>query len=434
MKTKILLNLAALGLVMASCSKKKDEPAPTPTINLTVTQLKAKYTDSAVTIGANTHVSGIVISDTTGKNVEANTIIIQEAIGKRGIVVHFAAAPAFALNDQVDIDISNQSLQSVNGEVSLSNIPVANARKTGTGAITPAKLKISALGANAATLDGTLVWIGPGTFSGGNGNYSGALTYEDSATTATLTSNVQTGAAFAGQAYPVLIDSLIGIVRISGTTVSVDIRNAADVQNAINYTLTEDFQELSTPGAYENENGYNQPLPTMAWGTGYDFGEINIAANSAGGPDAFSNKKYIFSLPRAQYSYITPPRLAGVKLVTITFAGDLSQTFLDMSGKSASVTPFDASQDSLQVALYVVDDDGIGALIKIKSFKDFGVFHTDTIKIPDRLVGIYEGYLNTRDPLYFYIYNYSNLKKGQSGDTFRPIIIDHVDFSYAKKP
>lgn len=234
----------AMVLLGAACSKKSNdvtlEPPPTPVEvkQISLSDLKKLSTGASVKVPDNSKITGTVISDAGKKNIAATTVVLQDAASGTGLVVNFASAPATAVGDQVEINISGQTLAQVNGEVVLQGIVADSLKKTGTGTITPKTTNAKELAGHAADWDGTLVTLPAGMFSG-SGKYSGTLQYADS--TGTVASLVQAGAAFENTAYPVAVNSLTGIVRVNGTGVQVNLRDVTDAPAQEGYFLVEDF-------------------------------------------------------------------------------------------------------------------------------------------------------------------------------------------------
>lgn len=253
---KNTLKLWILALVMtlsvAAC-KKKDNPQPIPPVEvktITITDLRALSTGASVKVPDGRKVKGVVISDASAKNIDVKTVVLQEATDKPGIIVTFDAAQTFALGDEVELTISNQTLAQVSGEIVLQNIPAANAKKTGTGTITARTTTIADITTNKAAWDGTLVTIADGMFSG-NGKFTGTLTYGIG--NGTIKSAIIGGAVFENTDYPALIPGLTGIVRVSGNDVFLNIRNAADVKQPASFVYVEDFSGAQ-PGIYSPLN------------------------------------------------------------------------------------------------------------------------------------------------------------------------------------
>jgi hypothetical protein len=348
MKTnRTLRQIALLFTVLVSitaCKKDKKDPEPTPPGELkaiTITELKALSTSASVKIPDLRSVKGIVISDVSAKNIDSKTIILQEAVGKPGIVVTLNAANTFAAGDELELTVSNQTLAQVDGEVVLQNLPLANVKKTGTGTITPAETTISAIMAAKSTVDGTLVKIAATELSGGNGNYEGSLTIKDA--TGQLSTQILSGAAFAGDPYPASVSSITGIVRISGNVLRIDMRKPSDVVignitrvvtetfSGADFYLTDEQRENLDLSKHYPLMGYFSTPVGLAWQPRRNLFVYDIKAPGQEGDKLFltdATKKYIYL---SKDNYIgtmgeTVTNTKGLKSVTITFAGSKRTT------------------------------------------------------------------------------------------------------------
>lgn len=202
-----------------------DEQAPVLT---TFEQLKANLSaGESVTLPDAIKIKGAVISDNEGKNIDDKTVVLQEDNNKGGIVLQFTENHNFIVGDEIEVIVSELTLAKVNGELTLIDIPAGNAEKTGNKTITPRETTISDVTVNKEAWAGTLVKLGAGSFTGGDGKYSGTLEYADAS--GAIKSTILEGAAFANSDYPAEVNSLTGIIRISGTDVRIDIRNTNDV-------------------------------------------------------------------------------------------------------------------------------------------------------------------------------------------------------------
>jgi hypothetical protein len=410
MKTRTTIKHILLALTIAlcivSCSKdKKTTPTPAPVLQeITFEDLLKLSTGTSVKVPANTKITGIVISDISNKNIDPKTIVLQEATGKAGIVVTFTAAQKFALGDQVDVNISGQTLAQVNGEVELTNIPANNATKSGTGTIIPAVTNAAAIIQNATAMDGTLVTIPATGFSGASANYTGTLTVTDS--TGTLSSAILVGATFQDTAYPASLSSLTGIVRISGTTVYVDLRNKADaVVGAITKIITDNFTNLiskytgtaAQPGDFLYE-GFTDNVSTGSGWSATAGGTLYLFPGSqydAGFTEPGRN--YLYMVSAADQSNLLVgatfycdliafkwSNLQNLKQVSVTFAGS------NMSGGGLSignVVPFNPATDYFQIAVVSIMGNYTETLPLIQTsakYTSAGQFHTFTYAYPTK--------------------------------------------------
>jgi hypothetical protein len=471
MKTTTTIKQSLLALTIAlsivSCKKDKKDPEPTPPAEVKIinlTDLKALSTGASVKVPDGKKISGVVISDVSGgKNIDSKTVILQEASDKPGIIVAFDAAQTFALGDQVEVNISNQTLAQVNGEVVLTNIPAANAKKTGTGTITARTTTAAAIATNKAAWNGTLVQLPAGTFSGGNGKFSGTIAYTDAS--GAVKSAVLAGAAFENTDYSLSVDGITGIVRISGNDIRVDLRNASDVNSGVKYTIMEDFKNVTL----NSPNDYVRSLTTP---TG-EYGAVNGFSNNYHTPlngDDFLDqaRKYLYITGHDDGSggnglNTGTINLKGLKTFSISVAGSkytgkILPTWEDPNSPYYSVvSPFDAAKHKIGITIYASNNDyGIFPLTTIQS-SEVGKLNTYTIKYPASVDEFIKLIVNTTDPNYagisaadakpmaesfmttpgITIGNSStnrNLNTPDVSRDFAPVVIDKVVFGFEKKP
>ncbi len=183
------------------------------------------YAGSDVAIGSGVTIKGIVISDRANGNFDSRNLVIQDLTG--GIVVRFTAAHNFNLGDEVEVDVSGQTLTEYNGLIEIDGAPNANATKTGTGSITPRTATISQITSNSSTWESTLVKVNAVTLTGGSGQYSGTVTMTDAE--GTLDLYTRTGASFATTSYPTGSVSITGVLGDFNRE-QINIRSTADVQ------------------------------------------------------------------------------------------------------------------------------------------------------------------------------------------------------------
>jgi len=440
MKTNSTWKLWTLALMMilsvTACKKNKTEetkPEPVEVKLITITELNALSTGATVKVPDGRKIKGIVISDASAKNIDSKTIVLQEATDKPGIAVTFDAAQTFAIGDELELTISNQTLARVNGEIVLQNLPAANAKKTGTGIIAPRSTNIADINTNKAAWNGTLVTIGNGMFSG-TGKYTGTLSY--SVDGSSIKSVIAPGAAFENTAYPVLIDGLTGIVRIIGEDVFLNIRNGADTKSPETFVYVEDFS-AAVPRTYSEATaigtrtrpytGY--PLAAVGIWKGGDIvtedGIVEIKNLPVGStdPDAsflLPGKNYYRTYPQvtaATYARLLDPTdlvrygtewnyfsnkislfraeggnnldpLVGLKNITIVLAG--SKSFVKNADPDAVVTKdatetgaFDAAKDGFNVNLYT---NQLEKVFASPIFHSQGQWQTVVIKDVDKLL------------------------------------------------
>jgi hypothetical protein len=191
-----------------------------------IASIRALFTGSNTTIPANRKIKGIVISDRINQNTDTRNMIIQDATA--GIVVRFLNNHTFDLNDEVEVDISSQSLITFNGLLEIDQVPNANAIKTGTGTVTPMVMTIAQINTGTWTnLESTLVKINNCTITGTQ-PISGSKTLNDG--TGTLTLFTRSQATFASTNYPTGTVSITGFLGIFNTTKQISIRSMSDIQ------------------------------------------------------------------------------------------------------------------------------------------------------------------------------------------------------------
>ena len=463
MKTlKQTLFVLTIALSIVSC--KKDTPAPPVTVTaITITDLKALSTGASVKVADGKKISGIVISDISAKNVDSKTVVLQEAADKQGIVITFDAAQTFMLGDQLEVNISNQTLAQVNGEVVLSNIPAANAKKTGTGTIAAKAITVSALLTDKTLLDGTLVQLPAGTFSGGNGQFTGTLSFTDAS--GTIKSAVLAGAAFENTDYAPSIDGITGIVRINGSDIRVDMRNASDVNTSIKYILTEEFKDVVL-----NKNDYdliNAFTTSNGQYTAENF-TLNYFLPLAKDDFLDKSRKYLYlTQPYYGQSFNTGTvNLKGLKNISLTFAGSNYTGDLDVVTNigTLKVLPFDAAKDKVGVNIYALSDNYGGFPLATFESNAVGQFNTVNFKFPSTVDEFVTLIVNTKDRnwagisaaaakpiaqdfmanIKIKIANYSTNritnKDPDQGDGYpamtdsAPVIIEKIAFGFAVKP
>lgn len=469
MKTKITIKQTLIVLTIAlgiiSCKKdKKTDPVPQPVQVITLTDLKALSTSANVKVPGLKKITGIVISDVNSKNTDAKTVIIQEAADKPGILVNFDAVQTFALGDQLEVDISNQTLVQINGEIVLNNIPAANAKKIGTGTIIARQTSADQVLSNATAWNGTLVTLGAGRLTGdGNGKYKGLLNYTDEK--GTVKSNVLTGATFENTNYPASCATFTGIVRMNGNDIRVDIRKAADAtQGAISRIITEDFSTMTSANDYwpdpdDHTNvGGGMTLKGMGaieWTTGNGYMRFvpsqgtDAAEKDAAFIKAAKKYLYIFSKDADVSSNKTEAYIAtqcinselkDLKTVSVTFAASNASKFVPGFGQTWDIAPFDGTKDHAQITVAAIVGYAYSKQFYLPlsspQIKKTGEFYTLTYKMPTKEELIAAG-VNSNDPglnnlINFTVVNTSRRMSatGFPGDFSMPILIDKIEMGF----
>jgi hypothetical protein len=190
----------------------------------TIQEVRNLYNGFTTSIGANSEIEGIVISDRSTSNLNNQNMVLQQ--GDFGIVVRFTAAHSFNLGDKVKVNVSGQELSEFNAVLEVNNVDLSLATKTGTGSITPRNIVLSDIAANGETWESTLVKISNVTISG-SGIYSGSNTLTDA--TGTMPLYTSSTATFAGASYPATPVSVTGIINDHNGK-ELNIRSTNDVQ------------------------------------------------------------------------------------------------------------------------------------------------------------------------------------------------------------
>jgi DNA/RNA endonuclease YhcR with UshA esterase domain len=193
----------------------------------TIAEIRALHAGVSKTIDGYS-IEGVVISDKANNNTNSGNIVVQDASG-RGIVVRISGTHNFALNDQVKINISNDSLTLYRGLLQL-NTPIADITKTGTSTVTAKTVTINEINSNMATYESTLVKVLSATISGGTTYGTNNVLTDGSASPNTITLYTAAGATFTGASVPTGAKTVTGIVGVFNTTKQLMLRNTSDVQ------------------------------------------------------------------------------------------------------------------------------------------------------------------------------------------------------------
>lgn len=118
------------------------------------------------------------------------------------------------------MDVSGQTLTDYNGLLEITNVPNANATKTGTGTITPRIATNAQVAANLATWESTLLRIASVTITGTGTTYSGTQTMTDAS--GTLALYTRSTASFASTSYPTSSVTVTGVLgNFNGAQLSI---------------------------------------------------------------------------------------------------------------------------------------------------------------------------------------------------------------------
>ncbi len=201
-----------------------------PTTLLSIADLRALYAGTTVYAPSNRRITGVVISDRSTNNLNAQNIYIQQGTGLAGICVRFSGAHSFDLGDSIDINVTGQELSEFNGLLQLNNVPLSYATRVSTGkTITPRTTTFTAIQTNFRAWESTLVRIVNITslVGGTSGRWGGSVTMTDA--TGTLIAFTATTASFANNLFPGTADSFIGYLTPFNTVRQISIRSLSDV-------------------------------------------------------------------------------------------------------------------------------------------------------------------------------------------------------------
>jgi len=455
--------VAALLLAgFAAC--KKDDPKPDPkpdpieTVNLTITELRAKSTAASVTIGETKKlfkVKGVILSDnsSTGKNIDAKTAVLVQENNAAGIIVNFTAAHSFAAGTEMEIGISNQKLEQVDGEIVLNAIPLDSAKSTASGkAIAAKETTIENILANKTALDGTLVKIAATELTSADGKFNGTLTLKDAS--GELTSQILSGASFSGDALLPSVSALTGIVRISGDKTRIDIRKVDDVVvGDITKVLVEDFDNLTGSAVWIEQGLPNKLVSSFSttfsgsgWvGSNWTFKYQGDKHND--GSFTVKDKYYPYLFPNNKTNgYISAENftgeLKGLKTIKITFAGSNATKLYggdNIDGfDTYDLYTFKQGTDKLQIRMLF----GNGLIEKLSpQYDKLGEWYTVSFTVPTKAELIAAGMSESSADLlleygWFQIWNNSSPRTGVVNGvdnvfaTWQPILIQKVEFGF----
>lgn len=200
---------------------------------LTITDVRAMYTGSAITLSVTKFIEGVVIS--SNDNVTAKNVFIQDHTG--GIVLRFNAnntthANKIVPGDKVRVPLSGVTLTAFNGLLQLGDgtatLPNDNVQKLGTAPL-PAPIEITIAQLNTNAYQSMLVKISGVTFAAADGTktVTGNNTFSDG--TASATMRVESYAPFASKVLPSGAVTLTGVAS-TFTTAQLAPMKESDIQ------------------------------------------------------------------------------------------------------------------------------------------------------------------------------------------------------------
>lgn len=197
-----------------------------PTTPMNISEVRALYTGTATVAPDAKRISGIVISDRTTANINAQNIVLQQGNNLSGILVRFDAPHSFNVGDSIDVNVSQQEVSEFNGLLQVNNVPLNYATVKASGkSITPRVVTLAEANTNFEAWESTLVKTGPAGLTGGTGGtYSGSVTMNDGASLVLFTSSAAT---FSSQVFPTAAISVTGYLTQFAATKEISIRNPA---------------------------------------------------------------------------------------------------------------------------------------------------------------------------------------------------------------
>lgn len=176
-------------------------------------------------------IKGIVISDKSAGNIQANNIVVQDETG--GVVVRFNTSTGLPkLGDEIEVNISAQTLSEYNGLLQISTLTTAKFTKISTGNIVPRLATIAQVNDSLEVWESTLVQINNVTFPAGifydaSGNKGNVLISDG---TASITHYTTKDASFILTSLPTGSKTITGILGQYNNTKQISIRNLNDIQ------------------------------------------------------------------------------------------------------------------------------------------------------------------------------------------------------------
>lgn len=194
--------------------------------SVTIGSLRQAFAAGTTSVAAGTKISGTVISDKDGKNINAQNAVVQGEDG-RGIIVRFTAAHSFAQGTKIDVNVGGGTLSLFSGTLQVTAGPTSNASSTGTSNITPNTVTLAKFTTDYDNLESTLVRIADATAST-TAKFGGSVNLTD-ASGGKAVMYTATAATFANDALPGDVVNAVGIASKFNTTLQIQPRNAADV-------------------------------------------------------------------------------------------------------------------------------------------------------------------------------------------------------------
>lgn len=134
---------------------------------ISIDSVRKLYTGAPVPGPNSRKMKGIVISDKNNGNFQSRNLVLQEVNGD-GITVRFTADHSFEMGDEIEVDISGQTISEFNGLLQVA-VPNNYAKFLTSGnTITPRVATVADILANANEWESTLVNVQAATLNGGS--------------------------------------------------------------------------------------------------------------------------------------------------------------------------------------------------------------------------------------------------------------------------
>ncbi|MDF3076581.1 MAG: hypothetical protein K0S09_470 [Sphingobacteriaceae bacterium] len=306
---------AAATTMLAGCKKDGNYPGGTVSPYIPLYDLRNLYKGTDLTLSADnmfgsTKISGVVVSDFSGKNMPEGLLVLQDKKRLqqlRGISIPIGAdAAKYIPGDSVSVDVVGGVLKRVNGLLQITGVPASSVTKVATGrVIPPNRVPSSAILADPSRYESTLVAIVKGGFDPlptPADKFGGDKIVNDGFENITL--HTEAGATFANTSLPVSAN-FYGIVfeqagakpgefipevrmrtgndvQILSSTVEIkpvlisgfisDVEGGDGNYEYMQFLATKDIDFKATPYSVvvTNNAGASLPggFPTLSWATG----------------------------------------------------------------------------------------------------------------------------------------------------------------------
>jgi hypothetical protein len=175
MKNRIIVSLLLMGMIFFAGCKKDNYPGGQVSPYIAIYDLRNIHKGSDVTLTTenmfgSAKITGVVISDHSGKNMPEGLLVIQDRrrlSQLRGIAIPIGtAASNYVPGDSVIIDVEGAVLKQVDGSIQLTNITTADITKVSSGNAIPVnRVPTRQIVTDPAKYEHTLVTIVKGGFN-----------------------------------------------------------------------------------------------------------------------------------------------------------------------------------------------------------------------------------------------------------------------------